>query len=85
MIPTLTPKQEQQAIEAITAIGWTADRSAACHVLAAMRGITDEEAETIIGQLSTRRMIQKKSESRDSSEFGTEPRVKWERGDTMTD
>ena len=86
IVPTLSPEQEQQVVEGITAIDWTPHYEAARRAVVETLHITDREAEQIVEQLSNRRIIRLSMQANNFGETGlvrVAP-VKWVRAGIPT-
>ncbi len=85
--PPLLPEEEQQAVDAITALDWTDSYTAPQRAVTAALGVTDGQAELIVGQMVDRRIIRMIANTRNLAETGPVPRegcAKWERAEVPT-
>lgn len=82
----LSPEQEQQAVDAIAALGWVDRYEAAKNAVSRTLAITDEEAERIVKRLSDRRIIRFEMKTNDVGENGhaTQSLMTWTRAEIPT-
>lgn len=83
----LSPEQEQQAVDALTALDWNSNELAGRRAVVERLALTDVEAEAILTRLRTRRIVRRILRATDVIEDGPGRGVspmRWERAGVPT-